>query len=98
MSFFFSTEDQTVDIDRSAVLKEGHLSKKSKYLGVWRSRWTVVTKTHIFTFENMKQYRHPTEVLNLAANGRHATAIPGHEYGGQFCIQVLLKEGDSYIF
>lgn len=97
MSFFFSSEE-TIDIDPSDILKEGHLSKKSRYLRVWRSRWTVVTKTHIFTFERMKEYKKPTEVLNLAANGRHATPIPGHEYGGLFCIQVMLKNGDSYIF
>ena len=52
----------------------------------WRSRWTVVTKTHLYTFENMKDYKNPTESINLSRQGHHATKIPGLEFGGENCI------------
>jgi hypothetical protein len=86
MKAIFTKEPEYVELTPSEILKEGFLSKKSKFLGKWRSRWTVVTKTHLYTFETMKDYKNPTESMNLSRNGRHATEIPGHQYGGEFCI------------
>ena len=74
------------------------MSKKSKILKKWRSRWTVVTKTHIYTFEKPRDYKKPTEVLNLAADGHNAIGISDHEYGPQIRIELWLKNGQSFTF
>jgi hypothetical protein len=47
------------------ILKEGWLSKQSKFLKDWRKRWFVLTPEHLFTFKNEKSYKSPTEVLVL---------------------------------
>ena len=82
----FSKDPDYVQISSKDVLKEGYLSKKSRHMKKWRSRWTVVTKTHLYTFENMKDYKNPTESINLSRQGQHATKIPGLEFGGENCI------------
>ncbi len=96
MGLFESNEDEYVKIQPTEVLKEGFLSKKSKILKKWRSRWTVVTNTHIYTFEKPRDYRKPTEVLNLAADGHYALGISLHDYGVQICIDLRLKNGESF--
>jgi len=81
-----SKEPEYIELTPSEILKEGFLSKRSKFMKKWRSRWTVVTKTHVYTFEKLKDYKNPTETLNLSRNGQYASEVPGHEYGGEFCI------------
>lgn len=60
---FFSSKP--VNIQPGDKLKEGFLSKESRYRKVWRKRWCVLTSQHLYTFENEKLYVNPTEVIEV---------------------------------
>ena len=60
---FFSSKP--VNIQPGDKLKEGFLSKESRYRKVWRKRWCVLTSQHMYTFENEKLYSNPTEVIEI---------------------------------
>ena len=47
------------------VLKEGYLSKQSKFLKNWRERWFVLTSEILYTFKEEKSYKNPTEIIKL---------------------------------
>eukprot|EP00828_Plagiopyla_frontata_P035540 TRINITY_DN4691_c0_g1_i1.p2 TRINITY_DN4691_c0_g1~~TRINITY_DN4691_c0_g1_i1.p2 ORF type:complete len:116 (-),score=28.06 TRINITY_DN4691_c0_g1_i1:117-464(-) len=47
------------------VLKEGFLSKQSKYLKEWRQRWFVLTSDALYSFKEEKSYKSPTETIQL---------------------------------
>lgn len=55
--------DTAVSFDN--VLKEGYLSKQSKFLKKWRRRWFVLTPTHLCSFKEEKTYKNPTEIILL---------------------------------
>eukprot|EP01084_Bolivina_argentea_P092274 166034_1 len=48
------------------VLKQGYLYKKSKYIGQWRLRWTILTDKYLYTFKNKNIHRNPTEIIQLS--------------------------------
>ena len=52
------------DIKHNKV-KEGFLIKRSRILKEWKKRWMVLTKTHLYSFENKGVYRSPTEKIPL---------------------------------
>lgn len=62
MNFF---KGRTCEINSEDVLKEGWLSKESKYRKVWRERWCVLDGKCIATFEKERKYDSPTEVIDI---------------------------------
>ena len=49
------------------IRKEGEVKKRSRWLGIWRSRWAVLDGHFLFTFKRKPSTNEeqPTEVLNL---------------------------------
>eukprot|EP01083_Nonionella_stella_P113164 333488_1 len=49
------------------IVKEGYLYKRSKYLGVSRLRWTVLTHQYLKTYKAkpVSDHQNPTEVFDL---------------------------------
>ena len=47
----FSSKE--VNIQPGDKLKEGWLSKESRYRKVWRKRWCVLTSQHLYTLKKM---------------------------------------------
>ena len=60
---FFS--NKVVNINSSEKLKEGSLKKESRIRKVWRERWVVLTTSCLYTFENERIYRNPTETIEV---------------------------------
>jgi len=56
---------ETQEIATKDIVKEGWLSKQSKFLKEWRKRWFVLTPTHLYTFKLERQYKSPTEKILL---------------------------------
>jgi hypothetical protein len=55
-----------IAIHKDDVVKEGWLSKQSKYLKEWRKRWFVLTPNYLLTYKSQTMdYRNPTEVIKL---------------------------------
>ena len=63
MKNFFS--DKIITINSNEKLKEGFLKKESRFRKVWRDRWVVLTTSFVYTFENEKNYRNPTETIDV---------------------------------
>ena len=57
--------NKEVTINQGDKLKEGFLKKESRIRKVWRDRWVVLTSSFIYTFENEKVYRNPTESIDV---------------------------------
>eukprot|EP01083_Nonionella_stella_P263206 894353_1 len=47
------------------IVKEGYLNKRSKFLGVSRQRWTVLSHQYLKTYKAKRVYDNPTEVFDL---------------------------------
>lgn len=45
---------------RNNKIKEGWLVKRSRILKEWKKRWMVLTRTHLYSFEQKGVYRNPT--------------------------------------
>eukprot|EP01084_Bolivina_argentea_P029330 54428_1 len=52
--------------DKHKIIKQGFLQKKSKYVGSWRLRWTVLTDQHLLTFKTKNLNQNPTETIQLS--------------------------------
>ena len=63
MKNFFS--DKIITINSNEKLKEGFLKKESRFRKVWRDRWVVLTTSFVYTFENEKCYKNPTETIDV---------------------------------
>ena len=63
MKNFFS--DKIITINSNEKLKEGMLKKESRFRKVWRDRWVVLTTSFVYTFENEKNYKNPTETIDV---------------------------------
>lgn len=50
---------------RVGKIKEGWLVKRSRILKEWKKRWMVLTRTHLYSFEQQGVYRAPTEKIPL---------------------------------
>ena len=48
---------KSVNIQHGDIIKEGWLSKESRYMKKWRKRWVVLT--------SQKLYSNPTETLDI---------------------------------
>ena len=57
---------KSVNIQHGDIIKEGWLSKESRYMKKWRKRWVVLTSQNLYTFENEKLYSNPTEVIEIS--------------------------------
>jgi hypothetical protein len=57
-------ENAETDI-RNNKVKEGWLVKRSRVLKEWKKRWMVLTRTHLYSFEQRAVYRTPTEKIPL---------------------------------
>ena len=57
--------NKVISIDSSEKLKEGFLKKESRIRKVWRDRWVVLTTSYIYTFENERIYKNPTEEIEV---------------------------------
>eukprot|EP01084_Bolivina_argentea_P089586 161621_1 len=47
------------------IVKEGYLFKKSKFVGVSRQRWAVLSHQYLKTYKAKRVYDNPTEVFDL---------------------------------
>eukprot|EP01083_Nonionella_stella_P263204 894344_1 len=47
------------------IVKEGYLNKRSKFVGVSRQRWTVLSHQYLKTYKAKRVYDNPTEVFDL---------------------------------
>eukprot|EP01083_Nonionella_stella_P171675 586878_1 len=47
------------------IVKEGYLFKKSKFVGVSRQRWAVLSDQYLKTYKAKRVYDNPTEVFDL---------------------------------
>ncbi len=56
---------KSVNIQSGDIIKEGWLSKESRYMKKWRKRWVVLTSQNLYTFESEKLYINPTETLDI---------------------------------
>ncbi|CEM20935.1 unnamed protein product [Vitrella brassicaformis CCMP3155] len=52
-------------ISREEIVKEGWLSKQSRFLRDWRRRWFILTPHYLASFRKQGQYTNPTEILRL---------------------------------
>ena len=82
---FFSSKP--VNIQPGDKLKEGFLSKESRYRKVWRKRWCVLTSQHMNTFENEKLYSNPTEVTEIS---KIKTVITNDTNQGYYFVKNIL--------
>lgn len=62
MNFFKS---KIITFPQNDKIKEGWLSKESRYRKVWRDRWCVLTSDYFYTFPREKQYADPTEIIEI---------------------------------
>eukprot|EP01084_Bolivina_argentea_P296274 510231_1 len=53
-------------LDKNKIIKQGWLQKKSKHLGSWRPRLTIVTDKYLYTFKNENTNTKPTEKIRLS--------------------------------
>eukprot|EP01084_Bolivina_argentea_P099901 179504_1 len=49
------------------MVKENWLLKKSKHIGVWRERWTVLTTDALSCYKQEKVYKNPTTIIKLSS-------------------------------
>eukprot|EP01083_Nonionella_stella_P113163 333485_1 len=47
------------------IVKEGYLFKKSKFVGVSRQRWAVLSHQYLKTYKAKRVYDNPTEVFDI---------------------------------
>eukprot|EP01083_Nonionella_stella_P159538 520530_1 len=47
------------------IVKEGYLNKRSKFLGVSRQRWAVLSDQYLKTYKTKRVYDNPTEVFDI---------------------------------
>lgn len=59
-------EGKPLEENFEVIIKEGWLSKRSRFLKGWRKRWIVLTPTYICTFKGQGNYSDPTEQILLS--------------------------------
>eukprot|EP01083_Nonionella_stella_P159537 520524_1 len=47
------------------IVKEGYLNKRSRFLGVSRQRWAVLSHQYLKTYKAKRVYDNPTEVFDI---------------------------------
>lgn len=53
-------------MDRAnAVVREGWISKESRFMKKWRRRWLVLNNTHLCTYKTERSYTSATESILL---------------------------------
>eukprot|EP01084_Bolivina_argentea_P242588 406912_1 len=62
-----------LDESTSQISKEGYLVKKSRNLGVYRRRWTLLKQNKLYTFKKKLIYHQPTEIIDLKTYNRIKT-------------------------
>eukprot|EP01084_Bolivina_argentea_P166284 288727_1 len=55
-----------MDTSTEHIIIEGFLQKKSKYLGIYRKRWMVLTDKYLYSYKKKQIYKSPTEKFNLS--------------------------------
>ena len=73
--------------------QEGWLFKKSRHLEVWRPRWAVLEGHWLFTFKNEKEYKDPTECIDLS-RFTNFMSLGQREKGYSFAL-TNTKDGDK---
>eukprot|EP01084_Bolivina_argentea_P152496 266017_1 len=51
--------------DKNTIEKQGWLEKKSKYLGVWRSRWFILTREYLFIYTEKNTKENAKTIIQL---------------------------------
>lgn len=85
------TSEQDVRINK---VKEGFLTKRSRFLKDWKKRWMVLTKTHLYAFELQGVYKAPTEKIAL----KEVTTIKSFYKNQYERPQVFRVESDDSYF
>ena len=103
MKNFFS--NKIITIDPSEKLKEGFLKKESRFRKVWRDRWVVLTTSFVYTFENEKAYRNPTETIDVKKiktvktdDTKNGFFFVSHNQINFLIIQKIITEDDVFYF
>ncbi len=55
-----------MDTSTEHIVTEGFLQKKSKYLGIYRKRWMVLTNKYLYSYKQKQKYKDSTEKFNLS--------------------------------
>ena len=53
------------DEDLINIKKEDQLETYCKITNSWIKRWFVLTSKKLYSFKDTKEYKHPTQVINL---------------------------------
>eukprot|EP01017_Pseudomicrothorax_dubius_P025667 TRINITY_DN2797_c0_g2_i2.p1 TRINITY_DN2797_c0_g2~~TRINITY_DN2797_c0_g2_i2.p1 ORF type:complete len:119 (-),score=25.97 TRINITY_DN2797_c0_g2_i2:121-477(-) len=77
------------------VIKEGYLTKQSKFWKTWRQRWFVLTPTSLYSFKEEKNYKDPTEVIPLKDCSTVKSAED--EVNKQYAFRIDCKDRTFYL-
>ena len=82
------------NIPQEKIIKKGFLEKKSRYLGIWKKRYIVLTQNYIFAYVDDKKDSECTMNLTVADSyGPKHLQLENGEYGFSFS-----NEGTIYCF
>ena len=54
------TASQIEDDIKKNKIKQGWVTKQSRFLKEWKDRWIVLTRTYLYSFEQKGVYKKPT--------------------------------------
>jgi len=81
-------------VDGFAAIKEGWLSKQSEHFKIWRRRWFVLTRQHLYSFKRQGDLRNPTEAIRLVECSSVESADEDTGTKNTFRVVTLEREFD----
>lgn len=80
---------------RDIIDKEGYLQKQSLYFHALRQRWMVLKGSKLYSYKIKKQYKNPTEVIDLTQF--EAVLVSKQEEGGGH-FELISKDNKKRLF
>eukprot|EP01084_Bolivina_argentea_P245938 411682_1 len=78
----------STELDKNKIIKQGWLSKKSQHLGLWKSRWIVLTAEYLYSFRTQTMNGKVTKIKLLRS-------LLSSQYDTTFRLKA---NGTSYLF